>query len=86
MVMLEYMRSTPGSHPVEIIEQYNPRVSNFDGWLHIRVRKGTFDSNRLARFRTTNLPKHLAKFGYTPVPRNLPLETPLKGYCFARRR
>ena len=65
----KYLRVQLSQVPEEIIQQYNPRNLAHDGWVYIEVRKGMAGLKQARKVANNYLTKHLAVYGYTPVPR-----------------
>ena len=70
MSRYEYMKLALDFFPDKIIEQYNlRRVVCPNGWIYMDIRKGMPGLKQSSRIANDWLKIHLAKFGYTPVPR-----------------
>ena len=63
----EYMRIPITLIPDEIIEQYNLRELESDGYVHIEIRKGMPGLKQAGRIAQDRLISHLAPHGYAPV-------------------
>jgi hypothetical protein len=71
MARYEYMRLKLDIIPEEIIAQYNLRelASPDAGWVYMEIRKGMPGLKQAGRIANDRLTKHLAAYGYAPVPR-----------------
>ena len=65
----EYLRVQLSLIPDEIIAQYKLRSIARDGWVYMEVRKGIPGLKQAGKVANERLTKHLAKYGYAPVPR-----------------
>ena len=55
--------------PEEVIEQYDLRTMASESWVYMQVEKGMPGLKQVGKIANNRLKKHLAKYGYTPVPR-----------------
>ena len=69
MERYEYMKLPIKLIPDEIIAQYNLLDLVSDGYVYIEIRKGMPGLKQAGRIANDRLQKHLATFGYAPVPR-----------------
>ena len=53
----------------EIIEQYKFHTMASDSWVYMQIEKGVPGVKQAGKIANNRLKKHLAKYGYTPVPR-----------------
>jgi hypothetical protein len=70
MERYEYMKMHLDVFPDEIIDQYHLRdLTDKNGWVYMEIRKGIPGLKQAGRIANDRLTKHLAKYGYAPVPR-----------------
>jgi hypothetical protein len=69
MECYEYMKLSIKLIPQEIIDQHNLLDMVVHGYIYIKIRKGMPGLKQAGRIANDRLQKHLAKFGYSPVPR-----------------
>ena len=69
MERYEYMKLPLKLIPQEIVDQYQLLDLVSDGYIYIEIRKGMPGLKQAGRIANDRLEKHLATFGYTPVPR-----------------
>jgi hypothetical protein len=55
--------------PQEIIDQYHLLDLVYNGYIYIKIRKGMLGLKQAGRIANNQLQKHLATFGYAPIPR-----------------
>ena len=67
--IFEYMRMALKDIPEEIIEQYDLPTMASDDWVYMQIEKGMPGLKQAGKIANDRLKKHLAKYGYTPVPR-----------------
>jgi hypothetical protein len=72
----EYMKLHISKIPAKIIKEYNlTSLATADGWIYMEIRKGMPGLKQAGRIANDRLTLHLAKFGYSPVPRTPSLWT-----------
>jgi hypothetical protein len=55
--------------PDEIIAEYDlTSIATTNGWIYMEIRKGMPGLKQAGHITNDRLTKHLAKFGYSPVP------------------
>jgi hypothetical protein len=75
MARYEYMKLPIKLIPEDIINHYNLRALDSDGYIYMEIRKGMPGLKQAGRIANDRLQKHLAQFGYAPVPRTPSLWT-----------
>ena len=65
----EYMRMLLADIPEEIITQYDLRAIAHTGYVYMEINKGMPGLKEAGRVANDRLRKHLAPYGYAPVPR-----------------
>ena len=65
----EYMRILLADIPEEIITQYDLRAIAHAGYVYMEINKGMPGLKQAGRVANDRLRKHLAPYGYAPVPR-----------------
>ena len=63
----EYMRTPMKLMPDEIIEKYNLKKCEHDGWVYIKIVKGIYDFPQAGKNANELLQKRLKMYGYHPV-------------------
>ena len=69
MARYKYMKLALSCIPDKIIDQYSLRTLSASGWVYLDTRKGMPGLKQAGRIASDQLKAHLAKFGFTPVPR-----------------
>ena len=69
----KYINLPLHSIPDKIIAQYNLCAFALDGWVYLKTRKGMSSLMQSGIISNDRLTLHLAKRGYSPVPRTLSL-------------
>jgi hypothetical protein len=64
----EYMKIPIKLLPTEITEQYKLHEIAHNGFAHMEIRKGMYGLPQAGMIANVKLTKHLAKYGYRPVP------------------
>ena len=67
----KYMCMSLHSIPDEIIVQYNLLSLASDGWFYLKILKGVPGLKQAGIIANDRLTLHIAKHGYTPIPRTL---------------
>ena len=63
----EYMKLKLSIIPLEIIDQYNLRAIEDDGWVYCEIKKGMYGLPHAGKIANDRLQQHLAPYGYHPV-------------------
>jgi hypothetical protein len=72
----EYMKLHISKIPTEIINEYKlASLATDDGWIYMEIRKGMPGLKQAGRIANDRLTLHLAKYGYSRVPRTPSLWT-----------
>jgi hypothetical protein len=69
MPEFEYMRMSLKDIPEEIVTQYDLLRLSSNGWVYMQIEKGMPGLKQAGKIANDMLTAHLAKYGYTPVPR-----------------
>ena len=69
MTNAEYVRVLRKQFPADIIRSY--KLTNLvapDGYIYIKIKKGTYGLNQAANLAYQNLAEILSKHGFNPIP------------------
>jgi hypothetical protein len=65
-----YMKLHISKIPTKIIEEYSlTSLATDEGWIYMEIRKGMPCLKQASRIANDRLTFHLAKYGYSPIPR-----------------
>lgn len=63
----EYMRMPMKLMPEEIVNKYNLKKIEHDGWVYVKISKGMYGVSQVGKIAIEMLQKRLARFGYHSV-------------------